>query len=134
GGRADGRRSRREGHRLFGRRIPDRKPRDDGVEWTGARGAAARISGDTGRPRARRVAQSGRLREGSKTLVERSSTVTSQAVQLPTWVRLFLNARLTSVPPRCVCTGAFYFSPRSGVDQEATRRLGSAVGYQEPGQ
>ena len=58
------------GYRLFGRRIPDRKPRDAGVEWAGARRAAAGVPGDLRRPGGGAVAQSGQLRERSKILME----------------------------------------------------------------
>src|SRR5208282_6075441 len=71
GGRADRRRSRREGHGLFGRRIPDREPRDGGVEWVGARRAFVRISGNLRGPGIGGVAQSGHLRERSKIVMER---------------------------------------------------------------
>src|ERR1035441_7375646 len=68
------RRGRREGHGLFGRPVPDRQPRDAGVEWIRARRALARVSGDPRRPGHGAVAQSGRLRERSKILVERRAS------------------------------------------------------------
>src|ERR1017187_6220505 len=74
GGRADRRRGRREGHGLFGRPVPDRQPRDAGVEWNRAPRALARVSGDPRRPGHGAVAQSGRLRERSKILVERRAS------------------------------------------------------------
>src|SRR5208337_446221 len=130
GGRADGRRGRRKGDGFFRRRIPDREPRDAGVEWVGARRAPARVPGNSCGPGAGRVAESGRLREGSKILMEgrasppgrltpkdgrdaRRSTVIVQTVQLLTWVRLFLNARSKSGPTRCGCRGVFFFSPKT---------------------
>src|ERR1017187_6312959 len=90
GGRANRRRGRREGHGLFGRPVPDPQPGDAGVEPFGARRARARVSGDPRRPGLGAVAQSGQLRERSKTLVE-------SRARRPSLHRLFASVTIAHV-------------------------------------